>query len=248
MSDNGWHRIDPADVPAEDRVRSAIVASRSVALSWCGALGALENRCPHQGRPLGEGSIEKGWLRWPWHGYDYDPVTGLPPEGFADGVVTCPVQERADGVYVQLPELPPPARTVADMVVETLVAWGVRHVFGMVGHSNLGFAEALRAAEARGELTYVGEGDVAQEHVEAIGGSGTGARPPGSPCRRRARLRSRSRSRPRYPRTPAPCGCRRPRSAHGSAGRPPRRARRVGCGEACIADAVGNVRGWGAVV
>jgi len=29
-------------------------------------------------------------------------------------------------------------------------------VFGMVGHSNLGFADALRRAEARGELTYVG--------------------------------------------------------------------------------------------
>jgi hypothetical protein len=36
--------------------------------------GALENRCPHQGGPLGEGSIENGWLRCPWHGYDYDPL------------------------------------------------------------------------------------------------------------------------------------------------------------------------------
>ncbi|HEY7595138.1 MAG TPA: thiamine pyrophosphate-binding protein [Actinophytocola sp.] len=157
MSENGWHRVDPADIPAEGRVRSAIVAGRSVALSRCGTdLGALENRCPHQGGPLGEGSIEKGWLRCPWHGYDYDPVSGRPPEGFSDGVPTYPVQERADGVYVQLPEPEPPARTVADVVVETLVAWGVRHVFGMVGHSNLGFAEALRRAEERGELTYVG--------------------------------------------------------------------------------------------
>ncbi len=157
MSDNGWHRIDPADVPAEGRVRSAIVDGRSVALSRCGArLGALENRCPHQGGPLGEGAIEKGWLRCPWHGYDYDPVSGLPPEGFADGVPTYPVREGADGVYVQLPEPPAPARTVADVVVETLVAWGVRIVFGMVGHSNLGLAEALRHAEQRGELTYVG--------------------------------------------------------------------------------------------
>jgi thiamine pyrophosphate-dependent acetolactate synthase large subunit-like protein/nitrite reductase/ring-hydroxylating ferredoxin subunit len=157
MTENGWHRVDPADVPAEGRVRSVVVDGQSVALSRCGArLGALENRCPHQGGPLGEGSIEKSLLRCPWHGYDYDPVSGLPPEGFSDGVTTYPVQERADGVYVQLPDVPPPARTVADVVVETLVAWGVRHVFGMVGHSNLGFAEALRAAETRGELTYVG--------------------------------------------------------------------------------------------
>ncbi|MGH3604055.1 MAG: thiamine pyrophosphate-binding protein, partial [Pseudonocardiaceae bacterium] len=46
--------------------------------------------------------------------------------------------------------------TVADVMVETLVAHGVTRVFGMVGHSNLGFADALRRAEQRGELTYIG--------------------------------------------------------------------------------------------
>ncbi|MFZ0121943.1 MAG: thiamine pyrophosphate-binding protein [Pseudonocardiaceae bacterium] len=40
--------------------------------------------------------------------------------------------------------------------METLVAHGVNQVFGMVGHSNLGFADALRRAEQRGELTYIG--------------------------------------------------------------------------------------------
>ena len=29
-------------------------------------------------------------------------------------------------------------------MVETMCAWGVTHVFGMVGHSNLGFADAMR--------------------------------------------------------------------------------------------------------
>ena len=77
-----WHRVDPTDVPADGRVRSVTVDGRSVALSRCGArLGALDNHCPHQGGPLGEGSIEKGWLRCPWHGYDYDPITGESPGG-----------------------------------------------------------------------------------------------------------------------------------------------------------------------
>ncbi|MGH3574479.1 MAG: thiamine pyrophosphate-binding protein, partial [Pseudonocardiaceae bacterium] len=157
MSQNGWHRVDPADVPDDGRVRSVVVDGRTVALSRCGArLGALENRCPHQGGPLGEGSIEKGLLRCPWHGYDYDPLTGKPPEGFSDGVAAYRVDERADGVYVQLPPLRTEVRTVADVMVETLVAHGVTRVFGMVGHSNLGFADALRRAEQRGELTYIG--------------------------------------------------------------------------------------------
>ncbi|HEX5348006.1 MAG TPA: thiamine pyrophosphate-binding protein [Pseudonocardiaceae bacterium] len=157
MAQNGWHRVDPADVPDDGRVRSVVVDGRTVALSRCGArLGALENRCPHQGGPLGEGSIEKGLLRCPWHGYDYDPLTGKPPEGFSDGVPAYQVDERDDGVYVQLPPLRTEVRTVADVMVETLVAHGVTRVFGMVGHSNLGFADALRRAEQRGELTYIG--------------------------------------------------------------------------------------------
>jgi nitrite reductase/ring-hydroxylating ferredoxin subunit len=152
-----WHRVDDVDVPADGRVRSVVVDGRSIAMARCGTrLGALENKCPHQGGPLGEGSIEKGLLRCPWHGYDYDPISGQPPEGFSDSVPSYPVDERADGVYVQLPDPPRPVRTVADVLVETLVAHGITHVFGMVGHSNLGFAEAMRRAEERGELTYIG--------------------------------------------------------------------------------------------
>ncbi|WP_112249243.1 thiamine pyrophosphate-binding protein [Kribbella monticola] len=157
MAGDGWHRVEPVDVPEDGRVRSVIVDGRSVALARCGArLGALDNHCPHQGGPLGEGSIEKGLLRCPWHGYDYDPITGQPPEGFSDGVTAYPVDERADGVYVRLPGVPEAVRTVSDVLVETLVAHGISHVFGMVGHSNLGFAEAMRRAEERGELTYIG--------------------------------------------------------------------------------------------
>ena len=41
-------------------------------------------------------------------------------------------------------------------MAETMVNWGVRHVFGMVGHSNLGLADALRRQEEAGKLTYIG--------------------------------------------------------------------------------------------
>src|SRR5215469_3896993 len=130
MSTSGWHLIDRADVPGEGRVRTVTVDGRSVALARCGGrLGALENRCPHQGGPLGEGSIENGWLRCPWHGYDYDPLTGRPPEGFTDGAASFVVEERAEGVYVRLPSAAPKARTVADVLVETLIGFGISHVF-----------------------------------------------------------------------------------------------------------------------
>lgn len=91
-------------------------------------------------------------LRCPWHGYDYDPLTGAPPSGFSDAPTCFPVEVRADGIYVGLEPEREPARTVSDV----MVAWGVTHVFGMVGHSNLGFADAMRRQEDAGRLTFVG--------------------------------------------------------------------------------------------
>ena len=152
-----WFKVAEPGELAEGRVRTAVAGPRTIALTHCdGRFGALDNHCPHQGGPLGEGSIENGLLRCPWHGYDYDPVTGRPPSGFSDSPESFPVEVREDGVYVAIRPLPDHRRDVSDVMVETMVAWGVTHVFGMVGHSNLGFADALRRAEERGELTYIG--------------------------------------------------------------------------------------------
>jgi thiamine pyrophosphate-dependent acetolactate synthase large subunit-like protein/nitrite reductase/ring-hydroxylating ferredoxin subunit len=138
-------------------VRTVVAGRRSLVLTHVGdAYGALDNKCPHQGGPLGEGSIEGGWLRCPWHGYDYDPLTGTPPPGFSDAPARFPVEVRTDGVYVEVPDEEEHVRTVSDVMVETMVAWGVTHVFGMVGHSNLGFADAMRRQEEVGNLTFVG--------------------------------------------------------------------------------------------
>jgi pyruvate oxidase len=157
MAESEWFKVSEVDGLDDGRVRAVTVDRRTIALCRVGdTFGALDNRCPHQGGPLGEGSIENGWLRCPWHGYDFDPLTGRSPEGLDDKVPTFPVEERDDGVYVALPQRSDDVRTVSDSIVETLVAWGITHVFGMVGHSNLGLADALRRAEARGDITYVG--------------------------------------------------------------------------------------------
>jgi len=152
-----WHKVAEPDALASGRVRTVVAGHKSLVLTRVGdRYGALDNRCPHQGGPLGEGSIEKGWLRCPWHGYDYDPLTGTPPPGFTDAPARYPVEVRDDGVYVELEDEAEHERTVSDVMVETMVEWGVTHVFGMVGHSNLGFADALRRQEEAGNLTFVG--------------------------------------------------------------------------------------------
>ncbi len=152
-----WHKAAGLDELGEGRVKTITIGRRSLALTHHqGRYGALDNVCPHQGGPLGEGSIEKGWLRCPWHGYDYDPLDGKPPPGFSDAVTSFPTEVRDDGVYVALPPEGDRERTVSDVIVETMINWGVNAVFGMVGHSNLGLADAMRVAETRGDLRYFG--------------------------------------------------------------------------------------------
>ncbi len=47
-------------------------------------------------------------------------------------------------------------KTISDLMIETMINWGVKHVFGMVGHSNLGLAEAIRKQCDAGKLTFIG--------------------------------------------------------------------------------------------
>ena len=152
-----WERVLDLDELPDGRVKPVTCHHATVCMTHHeGEYAALDNRCPHQGGPLGEGSIESGWLRCPWHGWDYDPLTGKPPGGFDDGVKTYPVDVREDGLYVGFEEEGAHARTVSDLMAETMVSWGVRHVWGMVGHSNLGLADALRIQEEAGNLRYYG--------------------------------------------------------------------------------------------
>ncbi|MFQ5538628.1 MAG: thiamine pyrophosphate-dependent enzyme [Gemmatimonadota bacterium] len=152
-----WEKVLGPDELGEGRVKPVTCHHATVCMTrFQGTYAALDNRCPHQGGPLGEGSIENGWLRCPWHGWDFHPTTGKPPGGFDDGVPTYPVEEREDGVYVGFAPEEAHHRTVSDVMAETMVAWGVRHVWGMVGHSNLGLADALRRQARAGRIFYYG--------------------------------------------------------------------------------------------
>ncbi len=156
-----WYRVASLDELPEGRVKTVSIdhgaAEKTVCLTHHkGEYAGLENHCPHQGGPLGEGSIEKGWLRCPWHGWEYCPHTGNSPGGHDDGVGRHPTEVRADGVYVGLEPEVVHERTITDVMAETMVAWGLTHVFGMVGHSNLGLADAIRRRCEAGELSYIG--------------------------------------------------------------------------------------------
>jgi len=166
-----WYKVldNKKELP-EGRVKTVTAAHQGICLThFEGKFSALDNKCPHQGGPLGEGSIENGMLRCPWHGWDFHPCTGLPPGGFDDGVQTFEVKEEGDSVFIALEEEMPHVETISDVMMETMVNWGVNTVFGMVGHSNLGVADAMRRLEKQGKLQYFG---IRHEGAAAFAASG----------------------------------------------------------------------------
>ncbi len=158
-----WFSVGRVTDLPEGRVRTVTARTTSICLvHFDGRWAAMDNHCPHQRGPLGEGSIEVGvegrcWIRCPWHGWDFDPLTGQPPGGHEDtGQRMFPVDIRDGEIFVGLEPEPPRARTVTDVMVETMTNWGVRTVFGMVGHSNLGLADAIRLATGDGRMRFYG--------------------------------------------------------------------------------------------
>jgi pyruvate oxidase len=173
-----WIRVGHVGDLPEGRVKTVTARTTSICLShFDGQWAAMNNHCPHQRGPLGEGSIERGeggkcWIRCPWHGWDFDPLTGAPPGGHEDtGQTIYPVKIDGDEIFVGLEPEPPHQRTVSDQMAESMVNWGIRHVFGMVGHSNLGLADAIRMRVEAGEMKYVG---IRHEGAAALAASAYG--------------------------------------------------------------------------
>jgi thiamine pyrophosphate-dependent acetolactate synthase large subunit-like protein/nitrite reductase/ring-hydroxylating ferredoxin subunit len=167
--ETNWVALELPDIEV-GRVATVVAAGRALCVTrtpdgW----GVLDNRCPHQGGPLGDGQLENGYVICPWHAYEYDPTTGSPPAGFADAATAYPTRRAADGgLEVALPtviEQP----SLMDQMVDVLTEWGLDAVFGMVGHSNLGLADALRRASEDGRVTYVG---IRHEGAAAFAASG----------------------------------------------------------------------------
>ena len=157
MKNLTWRKVleNTNDLP-EGRVMTVTANNHDYCLAHHeGQFCILENKCPHQGGPLGEGSIENGLLRCPWHGWDYNPCTGKVP-GYDDGVDTFKTKVEDGSVYIGLEVQKEEVVTISDIMVETMINWGVNTVFGMVGHSNLGLADAFRKQEEKGKLKFYG--------------------------------------------------------------------------------------------
>jgi len=162
-----WRKVPDADALKDGQTLTLKMGANTIVVSNDdGKFGALDNACPHQGGPLGESSVKDGCLQCPWHGWSFDARTGECDKG---DVASYPVEIRDDGVYVEIEVEDDIKPTVSMVMAETMVNWGVTHVFGIVGHSNLGLADAIRKLEVDGKLKFIG---VRHEGAAAFAASG----------------------------------------------------------------------------
>jgi nitrite reductase (NADH) small subunit len=66
-----------------------------------GVIRALDNECPHRGGPLAEGLIEHGKVICPWHGWSFDPATGV-TDASQERAAVFPVTIVGEDVFVKM--------------------------------------------------------------------------------------------------------------------------------------------------
>ena len=77
------------------------VGGKPIAVFNCdGVFYAIDDTCPHQGGPLGEGEVEGTTVTCPWHEWRYDVRTGVNLEDASCKVTAYPVKVEGDDVLV----------------------------------------------------------------------------------------------------------------------------------------------------
>ena len=80
------------NVPTEGLVARTVEGVRVMVATNEGGRFALADRCSHRGGPLSEGSLEEACVTCPWHGSQFELVSGVPTRGPAS--IPQPVYEN----------------------------------------------------------------------------------------------------------------------------------------------------------
>lgn len=67
-----------------------------------GVFRAIENRCPHAGGPLGEGTLQEGCVVCPWHQWNFNLETGCLVRNHSMKLRTWPTKTEKEDVFVAI--------------------------------------------------------------------------------------------------------------------------------------------------
>ncbi|MBI1802557.1 MAG: Rieske (2Fe-2S) protein [Chloroflexi bacterium] len=122
-----------------------------------GGLYAVDNRCPHMGFPLAQGSVKDGILTCHWHHARFALGSGGALDLFADDVRAFPVEARDGEIWIDLTPLPPEVqrarltRRLQHGLERDLNLVIAKTVIALVRDTPSGLSAAGRGEAARGE-------------------------------------------------------------------------------------------------
>ncbi|PCI63065.1 MAG: hypothetical protein COB37_05705 [Kordiimonadales bacterium] len=129
-----WHDLGVLDrLEANGRAVAKIAGHQVALFQTAGGLYAVNNRCPHEGYPLVEGTVKDDCvLACNWHGWSFDLKTGKTILG-RDPVKTYPVEKRSGRVFVHIVETP--ASTVRTEAMAELAEAMAEHDYERIARS-----------------------------------------------------------------------------------------------------------------
>jgi nitrite reductase (NADH) small subunit len=90
-----------SDVPTGSGI-SIEAAGKTIALFNCGGTFlAIDDTCPHQGGPLGEGELAGTVVTCPWHEWHFDVRTGVNTDDATCKVASYSVKVEGDDVLIE---------------------------------------------------------------------------------------------------------------------------------------------------
>ena len=100
---SNWIRIAAENELSAGSSGEYVVGQRIIALfNFGGTFYALDGICPHQGGPLGKGSLTGCIVTCPWHGFQFDVTTGQHQTSRSLVQPTFPVKVEGGEVWVDL--------------------------------------------------------------------------------------------------------------------------------------------------
>jgi nitrite reductase (NADH) small subunit len=99
-----WNKIaTKSDLPGEGEAREFPFGEKVICVANIdGAYSAMDNVCVHRGGPLGQGVILDGKVVCPWHGWMYDPRTGVPDVNPNARVQVYPIRLEGEDVLIEI--------------------------------------------------------------------------------------------------------------------------------------------------
>lgn len=92
-----------SELPASGEAREFTIDGHQICIAnENGKCSALDNFCAHRGGPLGQGVVDQGKIVCPWHGWQFDLVSGKSEQSATLGVEVYELKIEGDDVLVNV--------------------------------------------------------------------------------------------------------------------------------------------------